>query len=193
METDQDRLLIDRLRSGDNTAVAEIRTRYQPELQLFCRRMVYNETLAEDIVQDVLLKCCKTETAGLPAGSLRGWLYQVARNRSIDELRRMKPDVRLSAAQSESHLWANAAVPVDPTSTPAGKAIKADRVRRVQLAIDAMDDGLREVVILYFFQGLSRSEVAEAIGLTLAGTKARLSKATRELRRRLQADRKSVV
>ena len=72
-------------------------------------------------------------------------------------------------------------------TTPAGRAVKQDRTRRVQLAIDAMDDDLREVVILYFFQGLSRGEVSEAIGLTLSGTKARLAKATRVLRQKLRA------
>ena len=56
----------------------------------------------------------------------------------------------------------------------------------MQLAIDAMEDDLREVVIMYFFQGLSRSEVSEAVGLTLSGTKARLAKATKVLRERLR-------
>ncbi len=81
----------------------------------------------------------------------------------------------------------NPAVPIDALTTPAGRAVKQDRVRRVQLAIDAMEDALREVVILYFFQGVSRTEVSEAIGLSLSGTKARIAKATRMLRQKLQS------
>jgi len=174
-----------RLADGDGDVVADIRERYTPELLLFCKRMVYNEALAEDIVQDVLIKCLRPGTA-TPSGSLRGWLYRVARNRSIDEIRKMKPEVRLSAMQSSSRIWAAAVVPLDPTTTPAGKAMKEDRARRVQEVVNAMDDDLRDVVILYFFQGLSRDEVAEAIGLTLSGTKARISRATRELRNKLR-------
>jgi RNA polymerase sigma factor (sigma-70 family) len=186
LEPDRDKELLARLSSGDHSAVPEIRSRYERELNLFCRRMVYDEPLAEDIVQEVMMKCFSPGVAP-PTGSLRGWLYKVARNRAIDEIRKMKPDVRMSAMKSASHIWVGGAIPIDPGTTPAGKAIKEDRARRVQMAIDSMEEDLREVVILYFFQGLQRMEVAEAIGLSLAGTKARLSRATRLLREQLHA------
>lgn len=173
-----DEQLMLRLGAGDESALAEISNRYGPELRLFCHRMLYNEALAEDLVQDVLLTCCRAATR--PSGSLRGWLYQVARNRAIDEIRKARP--RQFPGGSDSRIWSDSAIPIDPVTTPAGKAIKEDRARRVQTAIDSMPEDLREVVILYFFQGLAREQVAEAIGLTLSGTKARLSKATAHLR-----------
>jgi RNA polymerase sigma-70 factor (ECF subfamily) len=176
-----------RLRTGDKTAVAEIDRFFGAELRLFCQRMVYDEGLAEDIVQEVLMTCCRAGEGIQPTESLRGWLYKIARNRSIDQLRKMRPKARLSALQTSKRTWERPAIPIDPSTTPAGRAVKQDRTRRVQLAIDAMDDDLREVVILYFFQGLSRDEVSEAIGLTLSGTKARLAKATRVLRQKLRA------
>jgi RNA polymerase sigma-70 factor (ECF subfamily) len=179
--------LMARLQEGDSSAIAEIDSRFGTELRLFCQRMVYNESLAEDIVQDVLMRCCHLDEASRPTGSLRGWLYRLVRNRSVDELRRMRPKARLSALQSSQHIWATAAVPIDPGTTPAGRAVKTDRARRVQLAIDAMEESLRDVVIMYFFQGLSRAEVSEVIGLSLSGTKARLSKATKHLRERLRS------
>lgn len=186
MPVDPNDELMTRLQSGDNSAIAEIDSRFGLELRVFCQRMVYNETLAEDIVQDVLMACCKADGATRPSGSLRGWLYKVARNRSIDELRKMHPKARLTALQSSRHVWRDSAVPIDPLTTPAGQAVKQDRVRRVQLAIDAMEDDLREVVIMYFFQGLSRTELSEVICLSLSGTKARIAKATRVLRERLR-------
>ncbi len=179
--------LMSRLRAGDKSVVEEIERRYGAELRLFCQRMVYNETLAEDLVQDVLMTCCRVDQDSQPAGSLRGWLYRVARNRAIDELRKMHAKARLSALQSSRQTWAHPVVPIDPLTTPAGKVVKRDRVQRVQMAIDAMDDDLREVVILYFYQGLSRAEVSEAIGLTISGVKARLAKAARQLREKLRA------
>ncbi len=187
MSADANEELMARLRNGDKTAIAEIDHRFGPELRAFCQRMVYNETLAEDIIQDVLMTCCRADTTLSPTGSLRGWLYKVTRNRSIDELRRMHPKARLSALQSSQMAWMHPAIPIDPLTTPAGRVVKQDRVRQVQLAIDAMGDELREVIILYFFQGLSRNEVAEAIGLTLSGAKARIAKATRVLREKLRA------
>lgn len=187
MADDNNADLMTRLRAGDKTVVEEIERRYGAELRLFCQRMVYNEALAEDLVQDVLMTCCRVGHDSQPAGSLRGWLYRVARNRAIDELRKMHAKARLSALQSSRQTWAHPVVPIDPLTTPAGKVVKRDRVQRVQMAIDAMDDELREVVILYFYQGLSRAEVSEAIGLTISGVKARLAKAARQLREKLRA------
>jgi RNA polymerase sigma-70 factor (ECF subfamily) len=183
---DFDAELMARLQGGDKGAIAEIDRQYGNELRLFCQRMVYNEALAEDIVQDVLMTCFRADSATKPSGSLRGWLYRVSRNRSIDELRKLHPKARLSALQSSRQVWTHSAIPIDPLTTPAGCAVKQDRVRQVQLAIDAMEDDLREVVIMYFFQGLSRQELSEAIGLTLSGTKARIAKATRVLREKLR-------
>ncbi len=187
MSSDVTEELMVRLQAGDESAITEINRLFGIELRAFCQRMVYNESLAEDIVQEVLMTCCRLDAATQPTGSLRGWLYRVARNKSIDELRKMHPKARLSALQSSRHAWMNPAIPIDALTTPAGRAVKQDRVRRVQLAIDAMEDALREVVILYFFQGLSRTEVSEAIGLTLSGTKARIAKATRMLRQKLRS------
>ncbi|HWL95308.1 MAG TPA: RNA polymerase sigma factor [Phycisphaerae bacterium] len=182
----QEQELLGQLALGDVRAIETIRAQFAGELQLFCRRMVYDVSLAEDIVQDVLMTCLDGNST-TPSRSLRGWLYKLARNRSIDNLRRMRPAERLSALKNSSHFFTDAAFPLDPATTPAGKAIKADRAQRVQLALDAMDDSLREVIILHFFQGLPREEVAEVIGMSLAGMKARLVKATRLLRRQLQS------
>ena len=187
MDADVEQAWMQRLRAGDRSAVAEIGARYGPELRMFCQRILYDAALAEDVVQDVLVKCTASTEEDAPAGSLRGWLYRVARNRSIDALRKMKPEVRLSAAQSSSDIWRNGAAVLDSVTTPAGRAIKTDRAQTVQRAIEAMDDDLRIVVILYFFQSLSRDEVAEAIGLSLAGAKARIARATRLLRERLKS------
>ncbi len=175
------------MKSGDRTVVDDIGRRYGQELRLFCERMVFSAPLAEDMVQDVLMTCCRAEAGKIPTGSLRGWLYRVARNRCIDELRRMHPNVRLSAVQSADRTFAPAVVPIDPATTPAGRSIKEDRARRVQAAIDAMEDDLRDVVILHFYQGLSGSEMAEVLDLSPSGAKARLSRAAKILRERLAA------
>ncbi|MCH9009415.1 MAG: hypothetical protein IIC21_02160 [Chloroflexi bacterium] len=67
----------------------DIERQFGSELRLFCRRMVYNDAVAEEVVQDVLVAACKTPTAEVT--HLRGWLYRVARNRCLDVLRKMKP------------------------------------------------------------------------------------------------------
>jgi RNA polymerase sigma-70 factor (ECF subfamily) len=180
-----DRLLIERLRAGDGRAVAAIERRYGDELRLFCRRMLGDPTQAEDVVQDVLVTCCRLEAESLPTHSIRGWLYQVARRRCIDA-RRKQHDAAPPAARAARRVQPSFDHAIDPLTTPAGKALKRDRAIRILAVLQELDDDLRSVVVMRYFQELPREEIAEAIGLSVAGTKARLSKAMDLLREKLQ-------
>lgn len=180
-----DRLLLERLRAGDGRAIAAIERRYGDELRLFCRRMLNDPVQAEDIVQDVLATCCQLEAESLPTHSIRGWLYQVARRRCIDAQRKQH-EVAPPAARAARRVQPSFNHAIDPLTTPAGKALKRDRALRILAVLQELDDELRSVVIMRYFQELPRAEIAEAIGLSIAGTKARLSKAMDALREKLQ-------
>ncbi len=181
-----DQLLVERLRAGDANAIAAIERRFGNELRLFCRRMISDGVQAEDIVQDVLATCCRLETESLPTHSIRGWLYQIVRRRCIDVLRKHResatPGARAVRQPQSSFEGA-----VDPLTTPSGKALKRDRAAKLLSILDELDEDLRSVIVMRYFQDLSREEIAEAIGLGVAGTKARLSKAMEELRQRLDS------
>lgn len=180
-----ERLLMERLRAGDARAVAAIERRYGNELRLFCRRMLADPGLAEDIVQDVLATCCRLEAGSLPTHSIRGWLYQVARRRCIDAQRK-RHDAAPPAARAARPVQPSFDHAIDPLTTPAGKALKRDRAARILAVLGELDEDLRSVIVMRYFQELPREEIAEAIGLSLAGTKARLSKAMDVLRQKLQ-------
>ncbi|QOJ15346.1 MAG: sigma-70 family RNA polymerase sigma factor [Planctomycetia bacterium] len=176
-----DLVLVQRLRDGDAEAVAGLARRHGDELRLFCRRMLSDATQAEDVVQDVFTACCGLSAESLPTSSVRGWLYQLCRNRCIDALRRRRPAAGALAYERRGAQRSFESA-VDPLTTPAGKALKRDRAERVLAALSGLDEELRAVVLMRYFQNLSREEISEAIGLGLAGTKARLSKAMEALR-----------
>ena len=180
-----DQLLMEQLKAGDQQAIAAIERRYGDELRLFCRRMLANTEWAEDIVQDVLATCCRLQAESLPAHSIRGWLYQVARRRCIDAQRKRR-DVAPPAARDAMPVQRSFDHAVDPLTTPAGKALKRDRAVRILAVLQELDDDLRSVIVMRYFQDLPREEIAEAIGLSVAGAKARLAKAMDVLRQKLQ-------
>lgn len=183
--TTDDHRLIARLHSGDREAITLLEKRYGDELRLFCRRMLSDAAAAEDVVQDVFATCCRADQSALPNFSIRGWLYQIARRRCID-LKRRKHDGPREDARGVVRAGPAYDLAIDPITTPAGKALKRDRAVRILSVLDELDDDLRSVVVMRYFQDLPREEIAEAIGLTLAGTKARLSKAMDVLRERLE-------
>lgn len=176
---------MERLREGDRIAIAAIERRYGDELRLFCRRMLSDATHAEDIVQDVLTTCCRLEVESLPMHSIRGWLYQVARRRCID-VQRKRRDPAAGRGRADCPEQANYDYAIDPLTTPAGKALKRDRAVRVLRVLHELEEDLRSVIVMRYFQDLPREEIAEAIGLSVSGTKARLSKAMSALRDQLR-------
>lgn len=177
--------LIQRLHTGAPDALAEIERRYGAELRLFCRRMIDDEHGAEDIVQGVLAACCQQPTDKLPTSSVRGWLYRIARNRCIDH-RRRRNDGAGAEARGKRLSQPSFDAARDPLTTPAARALKRDRAERVQAALQGMDEDLREVIVMKYLQDLSRDEIAEALGLTVAGVKDRLARATELLREKLR-------
>lgn len=181
-----ERLLIERLQAGDAAAIAALERRFGPELRLFCRRMLSNVATAEDVVQDVFATCCRVDPELFPTHSVRGWLYKIARRRCIDTGRRRRDAA--PGAEAVRRVQPGFDNAIDPLTTPAGKALKRDRAARILTLLDDLDDDLRSVVVMRYFQDLSRKEIAEAIGLSLAGTKARLARAMDELRKLLGAE-----
>lgn len=170
-------LLLQQLRAGDPHAVAAVERRYADELRLFCARMLRDPALGDDVVQDVLATCCALRADSLPQASIRGWLYQVARRKCIDVMRRgggSRPQNKSSFSRA-----------IDPVTTPAGKIARRDSANRLLAALDQLDEELRSVVIMRYFQELPREAIAEALGLTLAGTKSRLARGLAALRKEL--------
>lgn len=180
-----DMTLIQRLHSGAPEAIEEVERRYGAEMRLFCRRMVDDEHAAEDIVQAVLVACCQQPPDKLPSTSVRGWLYCIARNRCID-FRRRRNEGAGAEARGKRPSQPSFDAARDPLTTPAAKALKRDRAERVQAVLHEMDDELREVIVMKYLQDLSRDEIAEALGLTVAGVKDRLARATDWMRNRLR-------
>src|SRR5215470_2731262 len=115
-----DAQFIERLRSADPAVFDDIDKRFSSELQIFCQRMVFDVALSEDIVQEVMMRCCKADAAQIPTGSLRGWLCRVPRNRCIDDLRKRHAAVRVTATQTARAQMRPGVIPIDKGSTPAG-------------------------------------------------------------------------
>ena len=122
-----------------------------------------DRSLAEDVTAQAFERAYrKRSTFKASRGSERAWLFGIARNAALDELRRRKRTVALSA---------------DPEDLEGGGAEQGAEtaLRRATLreAIAGLDGHERELIALKFFAGLSNGEIASVLGLspTNAGTK----------------------
>jgi RNA polymerase sigma-70 factor (ECF subfamily) len=174
--TEQDLQLLGRIRRGDEQAMAAIYDRYARVVYSVALRVLRDPASAEDVVQDVFLGLWRRPEAFVSArGSLGGWLAVVARNRSIDTLRRKRP--------SEQVEEVNLASPFDLAS----EAERNTMMQRTRTIILRLPLEQRKALEMAYFDGLTHSEIAEVTGDPLGTVKTRIRTALLSLRKELEA------
>jgi RNA polymerase sigma-70 factor (ECF subfamily) len=171
-----DMALLTRLGQHDEKAMEDIFRRYSGPVYSVALRVLHDTGQAEDVLQEVFLQLWRNPDAFVQnRGSLGAWLVVVARNRSIDLLRRRKP--------SDSVEDVILASPVNVASE-AERNIMMEKVRRV---IADLPVEQRKSLELAYFEGLSHSEIALRTGDPLGTVKTRIRQALIGLRKAFEA------
>jgi RNA polymerase sigma-70 factor (ECF subfamily) len=160
-------------------ALSELYDRYGRLIFSVAFNAVGNQESAEEIVQDVFTRVWeKAVTYDVDLAKVSTWLISITRNRSIDELRRVK--VR---PEHNSVGWAEvepAHVPL--TANPEDEVEISWQQRVVRQAVSALPEDQQKALALAFFRGYSHSEIAEALGEPLGTVKTRIRMAMKKLR-----------
>jgi RNA polymerase sigma-70 factor (ECF subfamily) len=156
---------------GDEHAFAVIVHTYETPVYNYVLRMVGDRALAEDLSQEIFLRIYQ----GLPGFSLRcrftTWLFQVAKNRVLDELRARE-------RKPQSTLTLDDLPPLEVVDAPPERVEAIDAVWR---AVAALNPDLKMALLLRDVVGLSYTEIADALEITLATVKWRIFKAREEV------------
>jgi len=156
---------------GDERAFSLIVRAYETPVYNYVLRLVGDRSLAEDLTQEVFLRVYQ----GLPRFSLRckftTWLFQVTKNRVLDELR--------ASERRPRHLVALDDVPpLEALDAPIEQGETVDALWR---AIDGLSVDLKMALLLRDVTGLSYTEIADSLEITLATVKWRIYKAREEV------------
>ena len=156
---------------GDERAFAIIVRAYETPVFNYVLRLVGDRALAEDLTQEVFLRVFQ----GLPKFSLRckftTWLFQVTKNRVLDELR--------ASERRPRHLVALDDVP--PLEVMDAPIELGETVDALWRAIEGLSTDLKMALLLRDVAGLSYSEIADSLEVTLATVKWRIFKAREEV------------
>jgi RNA polymerase sigma-70 factor (ECF subfamily) len=171
-----DRLLAERLRSGDREALGELYDRYASVAMAVAVRVVADRELAEDLVHDAYVAVWqKIDRFDPSRGSLRGWLLTIVRNRAIDRLRGTRPSVEVGEADEQSLLRTEP----NPTWEDAVRRRSAEELRR---ALASLPDEQRQAVELAYYGGRTYREIAVLTGVPQGTANGRLRLALAKLR-----------
>jgi len=156
---------------GDERAFSIIVRTYEVPVFNYVMRLVGERALAEDLTQEVFLRVFQ----GLPKFSLRSkfttWLFQVTKNRVLDEL-------RVSERRPRSLVALEDLPPLEAIDPPAEQVETIDALWR---AIEELNVDLKMALLLRDVVGLSYTEIADSLEITLATVKWRIYKGREEV------------
>jgi len=172
----EDAALLVLVQRGDEQAMASLFDRYSRVVYSVALRVLRDPASAEDVLQEVFMQIWRNPDGFVATrGSLGGWLAVVARNRSIDALRRKRPTEQVDDMALASNY--NLADEAERNSL----MVKARSVIRL-LPIEQ-----RKTLEMAFFDGLTHSEIAEMTGDPLGTVKTRIRSALTSLRKAFTA------
>src|SRR5215203_5663429 len=131
-------------------------------------RIVRDQATAEDLLQDVFWQIWENANQYRGSGAALAWMMRVARNRSLDQLRRQK--VRPPTLSDDAEEVEGIA---DSTTTEEVVEIQMRRAQ-VQRALEAIPDDQRLCLELAYFEGLSQREIAEQTNMAVGTIKSRI-------------------
>jgi RNA polymerase sigma-70 factor (ECF subfamily) len=156
---------------GDERAFTLIVRAYERPVFNYVLRLVGDRSLAEDLTQEIFIRVFQ----GLPGFSLRSrfttWLFQVTKNRVLDELRALERRPRSVATLEDIP-------PLEAIDQPFERMETIDALWR---SIEALNVDLKMALLLRDVVGLSYTEIADALEVTLATVKWRIYKAREEV------------
>jgi RNA polymerase sigma-70 factor (ECF subfamily) len=166
-------------------ALGELYDRYGRLVFSLALNSVGNPATAEEITQDVFLRVWqRARQYRADRAKVSTWLTSITRHRAIDQLRR-----RGSRPEQHSVAWAevvpSAETTVNGPEQATGLAMERERVRA---AITRLSKEQKQVLALAYFQGLTQSQIAEALVLPLGTVKTRIRLGMQKLREVLQED-----
>ncbi|SRR6266568_338861 len=169
--------------AGDEQAFEILVKRYSTPLFNFIYRFLGDYDQGCDILQQVLLQLHVSLPTLRTDKPLKAWLFQVARNRCLDELRRKHatPFSELELASDEDELSPLAAIP-DTSPLPEELAERGDLQHFLQEAIKALPPKFRSVVLLRYTAQLSFSEIGQTLKMPEATAKTYFQRAKPLLR-----------
>src|SRR4051794_40364196 len=162
-----DEKLVALIRRGNHHAFEALMARYQSRLLAFCRHMLNSKEDAEDVLQEVFAASFNAIQADDRPLNVRPWLYRIARNRSLNHLRRAQP---IGVDSMDVHFS-------EGGQTTADKVHKREDFRLLLEDVQGLPESQRTALLLREIDALSYDQIAEAMETTVPSVKSLLVRA----------------
>ncbi len=180
MASDPDATLMVAFQAGDESAFRALFEKYGRSMVGYCNHFVRDPARAEELAQDVFLNLHRSAARYQPSARFKTFLYRIASNLCLNELRRgehgsrRELDRSRDGAEEASDLDALPADVADPEQVAVGTAL--EKAFRDLLA--RLPEKQRAALVMARLEGLSYEEIADVLGTTVSAVKSLVHRAT---------------
>jgi RNA polymerase sigma-70 factor (ECF subfamily) len=168
-----------RLQQGDEAAFTSLFYKYKDKLFAYIYSFTKSTEAAEDIIQDVFMKIWNNREKILEVDNLSSFLYRIAQNRAIDELRRFSRDtLAMNEMFGDEENDSEADTPIE-------EMISKEVVKSYQDAVTHLPPQQQKVFVLHKEQGRSIQEIADEMNISYFTVQSHMKKAIVNMRKYL--------
>ncbi|MFT4540207.1 MAG: RNA polymerase sigma-70 factor (ECF subfamily) [Planctomycetota bacterium] len=174
----------ERLQRRDSASLEWFYSTYFDRIYGYVRRLLRDDHLAEDVTQDIFMHIHRSLPSYDPQRQLRPWVFTIATNKVRDfwRSRRHKDGQREVSVEDQEDSYAESA-----HQGPVEELESGEMSTIVGAAIESLPEGMRQTLILRYFEDLSFAEIGKIIDRNEAAVRKRYSRALSELRKFLCA------
>ena len=176
--------LLAQISKQDRDALATLYDRYGRRLFALAVRILNDPVGSEEVTQDVFMSVWRRGASYTSKkGKFTTWLFSIAHNRTIDELRKRRRDRSRENDDIEDHYDLKSS-----DISPADAAVASSEFAKVKAAMEKLPEEQKSVVELSYFKGLTQTEIATKTGQPLGTVKTRMRLALKKLRTALSTE-----
>ncbi|WP_419872232.1 RNA polymerase sigma factor [Candidatus Pristimantibacillus sp. PTI5] len=188
-ESASDELLIQKIAERDSAALEQLYDRYERQVYSFVFRIVKDTMAAEEVVQELFIRVWNSAgrlRTDESAGKISSWMFTIARNLSVDWLR--KQGRKPLEAREEGALEREAAP--QTTEQEVEQKLLGEQMKE---ALGELNEDQKQVVELIYFMGYTQQEVSQNHDIPLGTVKSRVRLALNQLRKKFESGMKEGV
>ncbi len=168
MNFDDDSELAGKVQQGDRNAFETLLTRYERPIHAFTFHFFRDPALCQDLTQETFLRAWRFIGSFRLDEKFSTWLYSIAKNLCIDEIRRIQKGTTVDIETVDPELFAtDSDAGWDPLRATV-LAQEGDALRRV---VDRLPEKYRTCIILFYFNELTYEEISAVMKVSLSNTK----------------------
>lgn len=181
--SDADIDAMQRLAAGDDLALNSLMERWKDKVAAFLLRMTGNAASATDLTQETFVKLYQSRDRYHPTAPFPTYLFRIAANLARNHARWKQRHPSVSSDDEDEHVPES----VEMQPGPDEQMERREQWQRVEAALAALPDDLREAMLLFTYQDMSYAEIATAVGCTSKAVETRIYRARQILRAELGA------